>query len=65
MKEFKKTFRRTVSLTMKEEDEWLTKASKLLKNGLAGLGVENRQAAVRGTIHMENWKARDITRKIL
>ena len=50
---------------MQEEDEWLVKPSKLLKNKLVGLGIEKRQAAVRGTIHVEDWQAQDVTIKIL
>ena len=50
---------------MKEEDEWLITASKALRNGLKGVGIENRQAAVKGTMHLEGWRAIDITRMIL
>ena len=65
MKEFKNTLRRTARLTMKDEDEWLIKASNVIKNNRIGVGTENRQPAVRGTIHLEEGKAEDVTRQIL
>ena len=59
MKEFKQTPRKTARLVMQEDDEWLIKLSSVLKNELKKVGIENRQAAVKGTIHLEKrWQTR-------
>ena len=57
MKDFKQTLRKTAKITMKEEDEWLIKPSKIIKNNLSKVDIQNRQAAVKGTIRMEGWGA--------
>ena len=53
MKDFKRSLRRTARIAMQEKDEWIIKASKILKNGLVGVGIENRQAAIGGTLNLE------------
>ena len=53
IKEFKQTLRKTARLVMHEDDEWLIRPSNVLKNGFKQLGIENRQAAVKGTIHLD------------
>ena len=40
MKEFKRSVRKTVRLTAKEEDEWIYKPSLVVRNKLKPLGIE-------------------------
>ena len=65
MKEFKHVVRNVIKIAGKEEDDWLLGASQSLMSRFNPLGIENKQASIRGAIRLDDEKAEKVVEQII